>query len=70
MRSSRKSTAGLSQAAVVRIVPLLPALKVLSLKEVAFSWRVFFVDLMPSRIWFATAMDMPQKSGTRCTHAA
>ena len=51
------------------IVPLLP-LRVRSLIEVAFSWRVFFVDLMPSRIWFATAIDMPQKSGTRWTHWA
>jgi hypothetical protein len=52
------------------VVPLLPALRVRSLIEDAFSWRVFFVDLIPSRIWFATAIDMPQKSGTRCTHWA
>lgn len=52
------------------VVALLPGLRVRSLMEVAFSWRVFFVDLMPSKIWLATAIDMPQKSGTRCTHCA
>ena len=38
-----------------------------SVSEVAFSCRRCFWDRMPSRIWFATAMDLPQKSGTRCT---
>ena len=42
-----------------------PGLKVRS----AMGW-VFLLLRMPSRIWLATAMDMPQKSGTRCTHWA
>lgn len=47
----------------------LPALErsVLSLNEVFCDWRCLCV-LMPSRILVAFIMDMPQKSGTRCTH--
>lgn len=41
--------------------------KVRSLSVVAFCWLCFFDVLMPSKIWFATAIDIPQKSGTRCT---
>ncbi len=44
---------------------ILPVRKVFSLSDVGLSWRFLFCDRIPSKIWLATAIDIPQKSGTR-----
>lgn len=48
---------------------IFPARSVFSVRDVPFACRCFCV-LMPSKIWFATAIDIPQKSGTKCTQWA
>lgn len=44
---------------------ILPVRSVFSLSDVVLSWRFLFCDRIPSKIWLATAIDIPQKSGTR-----
>lgn len=54
----------------LRLGPVDDVRIVLSAKDDCFSCLRAFWALMPSRILLAVTMDMPQKSGTRCTQAA
>jgi hypothetical protein len=55
---------GAGECELVGLILPAPGRSVFSVREVTLACLCFCV-LIPSRIWFATAIDMPQKSGMR-----